>query len=441
MGITVIYKGLKDQPVLVAGPGRHPPVERPPASRPPATPAAQAQAFLQSGGGGLLPQDLRRAEQDRVLAQALARVDRLAQAIDGLVEPAGNLPQLAKSALSPLPRALAAQADEQATAPALHTLEVQRTAQPGQILSPPQNPVALVDLSDGQHTFTLTIDGDEFEIAVEVFNRQGRVDTQEELLGRLARAIGGQDPRVQAEVVLDQQDAHDPTPGHRLLKRTARLLVRGVGPGQGASFSLADAQGELAGAYGLTSQAPPQAAWLRLGGALTSQASNGISLDNGHVAAQALDSTNGPLELAVESGAGTLTGQLQSVISQYNRLLEFLDLHADLVRPSLKDRIVRPLEDRAALMTGLGLKATAQGRLLEGPDFAGRVTGDFASLRQALLGPQGWTTALRAKMGQVRDLGPEAFGAGLDSSSLAQQRRRAWQALEQTRLGIIDSFF
>lgn len=430
----MIYQGIKDQPLLSAGQGRHPSLRPAPTQADPG-----AMGLYLGGGAPQLHLGIRQAEQERVLAEVRQRLISLALTIDHLTPPEGDTPATAVTALSPDPQALAATADHEATAPASHGVEVQWPAAPGQVLSPPQNPVALVDLDDGEHAFTLTVDGVEHQLSVMVHNSHAQVDSQEDLLGRLARVIGGADPGISAQVVFGQQDAHDPE--HRLLNRTVRLLIQGVGPGRGASFSLADGQGSLVAAYGLDSQAPPRSASLGLGGASTSQEGDDFSLDNGHVAATALDTTNGPLELKVEAGAGPITRQLGSAIAQYNDLLSYLDGHADLLRPSLKDRLARPLEDRAARMWPLGLKPTAQGRLLPSAQFAQSISGDYPSVRQALLDDQGWLPALRAKVGQILAMDQEAFGAVLETDSLAQERRRAWLALEQTANGIVDRYF
>lgn len=434
LAITVTYQGIKDQPLLVAGQGRH--VSPRPAPDK-ADPGAMGLYF--GGGAPHLNLNIRQAEQERVLAEVRQRLYSLALTIDNLTPPDGDTPATAVTALSPDPQALSATADSQATAPASHGVEVQWTAAPGQVLSPPQNPVALVDLDDGEHTFTLTVDGVEHQLSVMVHNSGSQVDTQEDLLGRLARVIGGADAGISAQVVFGQEDAYDPD--HRLLNRTARLLIQGVGPGQGASFSLADDGGSLVAAYHLDSQTPPRAASLRLGGALTSQESNDFSLDNGHVSATAKDTTKGLVELKVEAGAGPITRQLGSVITQYNGLISYLDSHADLLRPSLKDRLARPLEDRAAQMPALGLRPTAQGRLLATTQFALRVGDDYPTVRQVLLDSQGWLPALRAKVGQVLAMDQEAFGAVLETDTLAQERRRAWLVLEQTASGILDRYF
>lgn len=68
-----------------------------------------------------------------------------------------------------------------------------------------------------------------------VNNNDSQVDTQEDLLGRLATVLNGADPGVSAQVVASQQDVYNPQ--HHLLHRTLRLSIRGSDPS--VDFSLA----------------------------------------------------------------------------------------------------------------------------------------------------------------------------------------------------------
>lgn len=432
LAITVKYQGIRDQPLLIAGDGHYPLVKGEPRPQDPG-----ALGLYYSGNAPHLNLTIRQTEQERVLAQVRQRLTDLAQTIDSLTPPAGDRPAEAITALSTEPQALWATADSQATAPADYEVQVQWPAAPGQVLSPGQNPIALVDVADGAHTLTLTVNGVAHQLSVQVNNNAGQVDSQEDLLGRLARAIGGVDPGVSAQVITSQEDALDPN--HHLLNRTVRLSIQGTDPA--VSFSLADDQGTLVIAYHLASQVPPRAASLRLDGGLTSQAGNDFSLDNGHVGATALDSSTGTVGLSVEAGAGPITRQLNSLITQYNDLIGYLDSHADLLRPSLKDRLARPLEDRAGVLPELGLRSTAQGRLLISELFEQKVTSDYPAVRQALLDSRGWIPTLRVKVGQILGMDRDAFATALEPNGLLEQRRRAWLALEQTLSGIVNGYY
>ena len=77
---------------------------------------------------------------------------------------------------------------------------MQWPAQGREVLSKPQNPVDSLSLANGEHTFSLFIEGVERQISVNVNNDTER-DTQEEFLARLARAIDGVDSRISADVV------------------------------------------------------------------------------------------------------------------------------------------------------------------------------------------------------------------------------------------------
>ncbi|MFZ5587633.1 MAG: hypothetical protein ACOZHQ_17065 [Thermodesulfobacteriota bacterium] len=437
MSITVKYLGLRDQPILVTPTGRFP------AAPPPSpTPNLSASSLYFSGGGAELPLGLRQAEQERVLAQVRLRVDALAAAIDRLPLPAGDLPQTEVTATSDQPQALTATADAGAAAPASHGVQVQWPAAPGSVFSTPQNPIALTDLDDGEHVFKLVIDGVEHALTLTVNNGDGGPpDSQEEILGRLARVISGVDPRIRAEVEPAQADFRDLGERHRRLGRAVRLKIETVGAAQGPDFRLEDVSGSLVSAYGLNSGIPGRPARLGLMGALADSADGAASLDRGQVAVQALAASDGVATVAVEQGAGPLLRSLGALINQYNDLMGYLDLHADLLRPSLKDRVTRPLEERARVLGEIGLRATPQGRLKALSGFADQVARNYPAVRERLTGESGWTQGLRQKLVQIQALEPDAFAADLTAPSHLEQLKRVWRAMDAVRTGLVGGYY
>lgn len=437
MGITVKYLGLKDQPILVTPTGRFP------ATPPPSpTPNLSAGSVYFSGGGAELPLSLRQAEQERVLAQVRLRVDALAAAIDRLPLPAGDLPEIEITATSSQPAALTAAADREAAVPAAYGVSAQWPAAPGQVFSAPQNPIALVDLDDGEHTFKLVVDGVEHELSVAVNSGDsGSTDSQEDLLGRLARVISGVDPRIRAEVEPAQSDYRDLGERNRRLGRAVRLKIETVGAEQGPDFRLEDVSGSLVSAYGLGGVSPGRPARLGLMGAVGESADGAASLDDGHLAVQALEATDGAAGVTVEQGAGPLVGSLNALINQYNDLVAYLDMHADLLRPSLKDRVTRPLEERARAVAEIGLRATPQGRLKMLAGFVDQAARNYPAVRSVLTGAGGWTQALRQKLTQIQDLEQDAFAADLEAPSSLEQLKRVWQAMDQVRTGLVGGYY
>lgn len=177
------YQGIKDRPILIVGNGRYG------ASKPEASKAGESTAYAAAAGiyingeASHLNLNIRQAEQERVLAEVRQRLYSLALNIDNLTPPEGDTPSTAVTALSSDPQSISATADSQATTTASYGVEVQWAAAPGQVLTPPQNPVALVDLADGEHTFTLTVDGVEHQLSVAVDNNDSKVDTQDGVAG------------------------------------------------------------------------------------------------------------------------------------------------------------------------------------------------------------------------------------------------------------------
>jgi|GEM_PF-6135738 len=436
VSITVKYQGLKDQPLLVTPTGRHPSVRE---LEP--TPNLSAGGVYISGGAGQLSLSLRQAEQDRVLDEVRRRVDSLALAIDRLPLPKGQWPGVEVTALSDQPEAVTAEATTAATSPASHGVQVRWPAQGQTILGVPQNPIALTDLADGIHSFNLTIDGETHLVEVRVNNGgSGPADDQEELLGRLARAINGVDSRVLATVEEVGRDYGGISPGSRL-GRGLRLRVESTGAGQGAEFSLEDLDGSLVEAYGLNQGVPGRPARVRLGGALADLDDGRASLDRGQVTVQALDRSDGEATIGVESGAGPITRALGDVFRQYNDLVGYLDLQADLLRPSLKDRITRPGEELARALGQIDLRASLQGRIKELGGFAGQVVANYGAVSDTLLGPTGWATTLREKLRQIQTMEKDAFAAELVEVTPRERMRQVRITLEQVRNSIVEGYY
>lgn len=439
VGITIKYKGLKDGPLLVTSSGVHPPT-RPAAADTP-DPNSAAGIYL-AGNPSEIRQSLRKIEQQAVLETVYRKAEDLSRQIDNLHVPESDLVLPAKTAVSSQPQALSASAGELAATPARYTVEIRRPAQGQTILSTPRNPVEPVSLSEGDYSLTLTIDGQEHDIGFSVQNSGSQVDTQEEFLATVARAINGVDSRVHAEVVYGEEDAYDPAPRSRPMNRTVRLEITSTEEGQGPNFYLTDPDGNgIAGQYGLNAVQPRSAARVVVGGALRDQSGNTLELDGGHVIAKIKDSTVSPLSVDVSQGPEVITQELSQVIAGYNDLVRYLDAHADLLRPSLKDRVTRPLEDRARLVGQVGLRATLQGRLEMSENFGERVIAAFDKVRDVLVGEGGWTEALQQKLAQILEVDKEAFAKDLSGPSPGQARRQAFDLVQALSASIIDGYY
>lgn len=450
LGITIKNQGIEGGAALVTPEGRVPVLRLGDGSPSHFIPPG---GLYLGQGGPQLRLHMRQQEQERVLVEVGRRVNSLRRAVDDLPRPSSDMASEAKTALGPDTSALTVAADSAARAPASYGVEVRWPAQGGLVLSPSQNPIAAIGLDDGEHAFTLTVDGVAHELSVKAYNgsirddqsllgelAQPSTDTQEEFLGRLARAIDGADPRIKASLEYFFEDAQDPGPRSRPLNRVVRLKVESVAPGRGPDFSLSDESGQAVSAYSLGSQQPPRSARVKLLGVLHDQDTNQISLDGGHVAGQLAGSTTTPLEVTVRQGSGPFTQAFGALLSQYNDLVGYLDAHADVLRPSLKDRVTRPLEERARALGELGLKSSPQGRLTPTGLFAQQVQANFGATRQALVGNNGWLAELGKKLRQIQSTGLSNFASGLGQTTLAEQKQRAWDLLDEVRSEIIDDY-
>jgi flagellar capping protein FliD len=439
VGITIKYKGLKDAPLLVTESGVHPSLKAEDISAPDLTRAGELHV---SGNPSEIRKSLRKIEQQNVLDTVYRKIEDLSRQIDNMHVPESDLVLRAKTAVSSQPDALTATADDLAVVPARHTVEIRHPAQSKTILSTPLNPIESVDLDEGDYDLTVTVGGEDHTVSVSVANNGSQADTNEEFLATVARAINGVDPRINAKVVYGEEDAYDPAPRSRPMNRTVRLEITSTENGRGTDFYISDPEGyEVASQFGLGASPPSRAARMVVGGALRDQSSNTLELDGGHVMTEIKDSTVSPLNIDVSQGPDVITEEITQVMASYNDLVRYMDAHADLLRPSLKDRVVRPLEDRAGLVGQVGLRATLQGRLEMSDGFGDRVTGAFDKMRSIVVGAGGWTEALQQKLKQIQDVDKEAFAADLSRPSLMEVRRQAFDLAEALSSSIINGYY
>ena len=441
MSIKIKYRGLDNNPLLVTSKGTFPPVE---AKDPPSPPnIGTAAGVALAGQQSELKLALRQREQQRVLGEIRQRVNHLAARIDDLHIPAGDQLLRGQIAVSSQPQNLSVRADEEANQADRHTVRVNWPATGEIILSSRQNPVAPVELADGEHQFTLNVNGVAHELSVKVNNSAEKVDTQEEFLGRLSRVLASVDPELDAQLEYGEKDAYDPAPRSSPMERTVRLALTGPLSEMGPDFYLSQEEDSgLLGAYNLDQVQPRRAASLHLQGAARSQADNELSLDEGHVTGQILDTTQGNAQVEVRREAQVVAQELNQVITEYNSLISYLDSHADLLRPSLKDRLVRPLQDRYRQMPQAGLKGTAQGRIKVGDSFEQMVKFDFGQVQGVLLDDeQGWVPALREKLGQIQSMEEDAFARELDGEDPLNRLKRAFALLDLVEQNIINGYY
>jgi hypothetical protein len=438
LSITVNYKGLTNSPLLLTpGAKRSEGPEPDEASGPDLN---TAMGLYQGSQTGELKLRLRELEQERVVKATRARMAALALSIEQLNIPQSDVIKLEKTAKSPT-SALEMEADRDATVPNTHTLNVHWPARGRSFLTKPANPIDNVELSDGQHSYTMNIDGEDHTLTVEVNKTPGEVDTQEEFLGKLANSINAEDSRISAEVEYSFSDAYDENPRSQPMDRVVRLKVYSNQDGRGVDFYFSDVdEGSVISTYGLDRSQPGRDAFLDQEGAARSQSQNSISLDDGHVTGAARDTTKGPVDVPVSQGAGVMQAELSGLIQQYNDLVRYMSAHADLLRPSLKDRIIRPLEDRAREVNALGLMSNASGTLTPGEGFYSQIENNFAAVRDILLDSDGWTQALAGKLSQTLAMDDEAFTAALHSTGQFEERRRAWALVGDVGQQIINGY-
>ena len=435
LSVTIKYKGLKDRPVLITADGRYPPTTLP-ESRAPGleTPMGLFEASRDTG----LKFQFKEEKQKQVLAEVYARIETLSDQIRYLDIPSGDLISRVKTAVSSQPEAVSASATVGAKAPGYHQAEVTWTAEPGQVLSKPFNPIEVVTGYAGEQSFTLVVDGEEHEISLE---GGGRSETQEEFLGRLARTINLYDGRIEAEVEQSFQSAYLDSPNSNARDRVVRLSITAAGQGRGVDFHLKDSDGgSLISGYGLDAGSAPRSARLTLDGQRLDQDGNSFSLEQGAVTGEALSPTDGAARIKVSRGPEVIQEEMKAVLETYNGLMDYINQNGDLLRPGLKDRLVRPLEDRWQAVRDLGLAPKSSGKMEYSEKFERKLTDSFEQVRETLFGDHGWAQAMQTKMEQILDIDQGSFAWPLVERTALQARQQAWSLVNSIGFEIISRY-
>ena len=435
MSVTVRYKGLQEGPVLLTADGRYPPTTQPKSFSPGLDTVIGLYDASQNTG---LKFHFKEEKQKQVLEEVYGRIDDLNDMISYLDIPSDDLTSRVKTTVSSQPDKVSASATQDAETPGYHRAGVTWTAQPGEILSDSQNPIEVVTGYSGEQSFTLVVDGDEHEITLE---GGGGSETQEEFLGRLARAINLYDDRIEAEVEQSFQDAYLDSPNSTAKDRVVRLKISGTGDGRGVDFHLEDADGgSLISGYGLNKGFVPRSARLTLDYADVTQDNNSFSLENGAVTGEALGKTDGDAKITVSKGPEVIREEMKAVLQSYNDLMGYINQNADLLRPGLKDRLIRPLEDRWQAIRDLGLAPQSSGKMKYSDLFDEKLVSSFDEVRETLFGDHGWAPAMLTKMGQILDIDQSSFAWPLVERTAREARQQAWSLTNAVGSEIISRY-
>jgi hypothetical protein len=441
LSITVKYKELLEKPVLITPTKRTPSVKGETVDHKKPGHDSPLSLYLNSRRSDL-KDEVFQQEQKRVLKNVRKKVESLAQNIEDFNVPQTDLLPPFKYAKSTDPQALSAEASQEAPWPASYSVKAYHPARGKIIQSQGQNPIEEISLPDGEHSFTLNLDGEEKNLSITANNNGDAKDTQEEFLGRLAILIESQSPQLKARLKYSFEDAWDPAPRTKPMNRVVRLVVESSEQGMGPNFHFADGSGEsFISDYGLDHGQPPQAAMLYTNGAVREQSTNQVSLADGHVNAEIKDATKGMAEIEVLKGGEELNRDLQKIIDEYNSLVDYLDLNADLLRPSLKDRVTRPLENQSRQLFQLGLKALPQGNMEVLSDFPGKLMDNYSQVKSEVLDDEGWMGRLKIKLDQILQMEDDAFAAQPATRTSQQARQEARALLEHLTNGIINGYY
>ena len=432
MTVTVKFGPiLKDLPTLHTAAGSYQVAEHSPL-------ATRASAGDSSAGLAVkYPMWFKQNQQQQVLQEIERRFSDLTAKWQQLDLPEGDIIWTSRRLVNENLEALAGRVADERAGQSLHRMKIIWPSSEPRIITGPKVPNAPVELDSGDYEMTLTVNDQEYNVKVPVSREYGLVDSQSDLLKRMSMAINNVQPYVKARVE-ESVNLPSATAPYRLPGRGQRLIVESAE--SGVDFAFSDRQGNMAQAYGLNRYIPGGRARYEVDGQNYSSDDNMISF--GDIVGVIKDSSNGSFTLKVTIGPDSLIKGVSQFLQSYNDLLSYLDLHSDYLRPSLKDRLISPAQDRAAVFSKIGISGNNQGNLKANDSFSAHLLGEYATTRDMLLGGENsWAVALMQQIGTIRHIGLDNYAHDLAPARDDQVRSRAWLDLETLCSNIIDAYY
>lgn len=348
------------------------------------------------------------------LAHALGALSKmtaeLSRAMSALSFPEGTSPGFFKTA-SVSDSAKASARAEADAASASYRLGIGRLATAKTIKSAVLVSSATTSLSEGIHSFTLTVNDKTATLNIAVNKSGANPDTEKNMLQQLARAIESADSNLDAEVIEGKRKVYSPL-SDTMSEGTVQIRIQAKDTGDAADFMLSDTGAEtmisdlnldrvvLSGkksAYTLNSMPG------------TSDA-NSISADNGSLSIQMLNPTGRtPVTITVEKGIAPLEKSITGLITSYNDYIEWLDKNTRFIDGFLKNDIVLEVAAMARDLKSIGLEVNDKGIIAVADKFSSALQTKTGAVESTLTGPEGLFTGLASKLNSISTNGVQHY--------------------------------
>jgi len=282
--------------------------------------------------------------QAKSLDELEGRVTELSELIDSFEFPEGNNPTLYRTAIASNTTKVSVDAESGAEIK-IHELDIVSIAKSKTFKSTVLSSNEETDLSSGTHTFEIEKNGTAQSVDIYVDKSAEDPDTNRDVFNKLVLAINEADSDLEAEVVETERKVYSNL-SYNLYEEASYLKVSTKETGVSNDFILQDDSGTIVSDLKLDQniQAGSTAVYV-LNDISVESESNSIATDNGKLGLELLEETKDTVTIAVKNGSSSAQNQIKEIILTHNEYVLFLNKNGKYIDSSIKNSIVRDLND------------------------------------------------------------------------------------------------
>ena len=282
--------------------------------------------------------------QAKSLDELEGRVTELSELIDSFEFPEGNNPTLYRTAIASNTTKVSVDAESGAEIK-IHELDIVSIAKSKTFKSTVLSSNEETDLSSGTHTFEIEKNGTAQSVDIYVDKSAEDPDTNRDVFNKLVLAINEADSDLEAEVVETERKVYSNL-SYNLYEEASYLKISTRETGVSNDFILQDDSGTIVSDLKLDQniQAGSTAVYV-LNDISVESESNSIATDNGKLGLELLEETKDTVTIAVKNGSSSAQNQIKEIILTHNEYVLFLNKNGKYIDSSIKNSIVRDLND------------------------------------------------------------------------------------------------
>ncbi len=334
------------------------------------------------------PEGTSKLFQAKALNELTEKVTELSELIDFFEFPEGREPKLFRTAAISETDKVSADTEPGAEIKS-YDLDIDSIAKAKTFKSRVLSSNEETDLSSGTHTFEIDKNGTVQSVDIEVDRSASDPDSNRDVFNKLVMAINEADSDLEAEIVDTEKKVYSSL-SDNLYEEASYLKVSTRETGDSIDFILQDSSGTIINDLRLDQniQAGSTASYV-LNKVAAESESNSVTADNGKLKLELLDETDDTVTIEVKNGSETALNQIAAIISSHNDYINFLDTNDKYIDSTIKNSIVRDLNEIKSGLSQSGLKLNSGGTIEITNSFEKEFTDNTDTVRETLEGTDG----------------------------------------------------